>query len=230
MKQEERKEKSKEEIYQAALEEFGTYGYDNVSIEQICNRHGISKGMMYHYYKGKDDLFLASVSRVFKDLNDYLESKLPDFKEMDSIEAIKSFLMARECFFQTREREKTLFECAIFHHPRPLASQLDEARMQVKELNKSFILAQTDKMKLRDGLVRQHVYRYLSSINYAQTDKMKLRDGLVRQHVYRYLSSINYLFQDLLRNYEDGKELSIHDMLSSAGELLSMMLFGVIDR
>ena len=53
MKQEERKEKSKEEIYQAALEEFGTYGYDNVSIEQICNRHGISKGMMYHYYKGK---------------------------------------------------------------------------------------------------------------------------------------------------------------------------------
>ena len=204
MKQEERKEKSKEEIYQAALEEFGTYGYDNVSIEQICNRHGISKGMMYHYYKGKDDLFLASVSRVFKDLNDYLESKLPDFKEMDPIEAIKSFLMARECFFQTREKEKTIFECAIFHHPRKLASQLDEARMQVKELNMSFIIA--------------------------QTDKMKLRDGLDRQHVYRYLSSINYLFQDLLRNYEDGKELSIHDMLSSAGELLSMMLFGVIDR
>ena len=117
MKQEERKEKSKEEIYQAALEEFGTYGYDNVSIEQICNRHGISKGMMYHYYKGKDDLFLASVSRVFKDLNDYLESKLPDFKEMDSIEAIKSFLMARECFFQNskkrRKYEKISYCCYI---------------------------------------------------------------------------------------------------------------------
>ena len=107
-------------------------------------------------------------------------------------------------FFSEKGTGKTLFECAIFHHPRPLASQLDEARMQVKELNMSFIIA--------------------------QTDKMKLKEGLNRQHVYRYLSSINYLFQDLLRNYEDGKELSIHDMLSSAGELLSMLLFGVIDR
>ena len=67
MKQEERKEKSKEEIYQAALEEFGTYGYDNVSIEQICNRHGISKGMMYHYYSSKDQLFLLCVERTCSD-------------------------------------------------------------------------------------------------------------------------------------------------------------------
>ena len=36
MTQKERQERSREEIYQAALEEFGTYGYDKVNMERIC--------------------------------------------------------------------------------------------------------------------------------------------------------------------------------------------------
>ena len=46
MTQKERQERSRKEIYQAALEEFGTYGYDKVNMERICGNHGISKGMM----------------------------------------------------------------------------------------------------------------------------------------------------------------------------------------
>ena len=48
MTQKERQERSREEIYRAALEEFGTCGYDRVNMERICGNHGISKGMMYH--------------------------------------------------------------------------------------------------------------------------------------------------------------------------------------
>ncbi len=36
MTQKERQERSRKEIYQAALEEFGTYGYDKVNMERIC--------------------------------------------------------------------------------------------------------------------------------------------------------------------------------------------------
>ena len=53
MTQKERQERSRKEIYQAALEEFGTYGYDKVNMERICGNHGISKGMTYHYYSNK---------------------------------------------------------------------------------------------------------------------------------------------------------------------------------
>lgn len=50
MTQKERQDRSKEEICRAAMEEFGTLGYDKVTMERICGNHGISKGMMYHYY------------------------------------------------------------------------------------------------------------------------------------------------------------------------------------
>ena len=73
MTQQERQQRSREEIYQAALEEFGAHGYDGTTVEQICRRHGISKGMMYHYYAGKDELFLLCVERTFQALRDHLE-------------------------------------------------------------------------------------------------------------------------------------------------------------
>ena len=45
-------------IFQAALAEFYTQPYDTVTMDRICSRHGISKGMMYHYFSSKDELFL----------------------------------------------------------------------------------------------------------------------------------------------------------------------------
>lgn len=73
MTQEERKRRSREEIYRVALEEFGTYGYEQVTMERICTRHNISKGMMYHYYANRDQLYLSCVERTFGDLKTYLE-------------------------------------------------------------------------------------------------------------------------------------------------------------
>ncbi len=64
MTQKERQERSKREILEAAMEEFGTRGYDAVTMEGICGGHGISKGMLYHYYPNKDAL--PSVLRQYQ--------------------------------------------------------------------------------------------------------------------------------------------------------------------
>ena len=67
MTQKERQERSREMIYQAALQEFGTYGYDGVNMEGICGRHGISKGMMYHYFFPEGTTcFCLCVDRTFR--------------------------------------------------------------------------------------------------------------------------------------------------------------------
>ena len=46
MKQKERQERSRKEIFQAAMEEFGSNDYDKVTMESICTSPEISKGMM----------------------------------------------------------------------------------------------------------------------------------------------------------------------------------------
>lgn len=50
-----RKERS-QTIMATALEEFATHGYENTSISMIAKKAGVSKGLMYNYFKSKEDL------------------------------------------------------------------------------------------------------------------------------------------------------------------------------
>lgn len=102
MTQKERQERSRHEIYCAALEEFGTQEYDRVSMEQICSRHGISKGMMYHYYSNKDELFLLCVQETFQMLREHVEREAAALDGQDASCAIKAYFVIRENFFRSR--------------------------------------------------------------------------------------------------------------------------------
>jgi len=60
------RESSKERIEHAALELFAQKGYGNTSISQIAKAAGISKGLMYNYYEGKEALLGAIVQKSFE--------------------------------------------------------------------------------------------------------------------------------------------------------------------
>ena len=57
MKQEEKSKKSVERILTAALQEFGQHDYFSASINNICRNGEISKGMLFHHFKNKEELF-----------------------------------------------------------------------------------------------------------------------------------------------------------------------------
>ena len=42
-----------------ALAEFARQGYGASSVNAVCSEQGISKGIIYHYFKTKDALYLA---------------------------------------------------------------------------------------------------------------------------------------------------------------------------
>ena len=50
-------DEKREEILEAAGEEFADKGYERASINQIIKRAGISKGSLYYYFEDKADLF-----------------------------------------------------------------------------------------------------------------------------------------------------------------------------
>ncbi len=50
-------------ILGAALDEFASYGFNAASLNRIIDAAGISKGSMYYYFDGKEDLY-AHVAHV----------------------------------------------------------------------------------------------------------------------------------------------------------------------
>lgn len=47
----------KQELKKAALVEFGDYGYDQASLNNILKNANISKGTFYYHFKDKEDLY-----------------------------------------------------------------------------------------------------------------------------------------------------------------------------
>jgi len=52
-----------EAILRAARDEFAAHGFHDASLNRVIETAGISKGSMYYYFDGKEDLF-AHVTRV----------------------------------------------------------------------------------------------------------------------------------------------------------------------
>lgn len=50
--------KKQKRILNAALKEFAQKGYDDASTNQIVKEAGISKGLLFHYFNNKKELFL----------------------------------------------------------------------------------------------------------------------------------------------------------------------------
>ena len=92
MKQRERQERSKNGIIEAAFEEFTEKGYDAATMDGIC-LHGISKGMLYHYFSNKDELFMTCFGIVFTGLQSYIEEHKQSIRIEPAFEAIKSYYM-----------------------------------------------------------------------------------------------------------------------------------------
>jgi len=75
-----RKEDRPDEITQAALAAFAENGYSATRVDEVAKRAGVSKGLLYLYFKTKEDLFKA-VIRSF--LSPRIEALIGNIEETE---------------------------------------------------------------------------------------------------------------------------------------------------
>jgi AcrR family transcriptional regulator len=71
------KDERKNQIFVSALKLFASRGLAGTKISDIAQDAGFSQGLVYHYFKSKDDIYTALINRAFTNLNkalDYLEN------------------------------------------------------------------------------------------------------------------------------------------------------------
>ena len=205
MTQRERQEHAKKTIFQAALAEFGAQPYDPVTMDRICSRHGISKGMMYHYFSSKDELFLLCVKELFQSLQAYIQEESTQIQKENSHAAIRQYFMLRERFFAREPAWEVIFESAMVHMPEHLRADILELRRPVREMNRRFL---------------QEVIA-----------EMSLRPAVKAEHAARYLESLECVFRRILEQYcAKDDPTDARSMLAAAEEVLDMLLLGILKR
>ena len=83
------KKQRESQIMEAAMKVFTQKGYANARMDDIVKEAGLSKGAIYHYYKGKRDLILALIehweTQTFPDF--YIKSE----KDLSASDALRNF-------------------------------------------------------------------------------------------------------------------------------------------
>jgi AcrR family transcriptional regulator len=70
MNQEERSERSRAQILEAALALFSSQGYRATSTREIAKRAGVSTGSVYHHFKEKETIFRELLDTYWRAIDD----------------------------------------------------------------------------------------------------------------------------------------------------------------
>jgi AcrR family transcriptional regulator len=62
----EQREKTRTCLVEAAAKVFSRRGYDKASLDEVAEEAGFTKGAVYSNFKGKEDLFLATIDAHFE--------------------------------------------------------------------------------------------------------------------------------------------------------------------
>ncbi len=65
---------TKKRIYQDGVKLIEKYGYENVTVDQIAKKAGVSVGTYYHYFQSKFDLFVE----IYRHGDEYFKMKVPE--------------------------------------------------------------------------------------------------------------------------------------------------------
>ncbi|MBN1532822.1 MAG: TetR/AcrR family transcriptional regulator [Spirochaetes bacterium] len=87
-------EEKRERIFQAAITEFASNGFNGANINTIADNAGISIGSLYKYFSSKDDLFLSIINRGYKLLDGVISEA--DLSGGDMFDKIEKLLRAAQ--------------------------------------------------------------------------------------------------------------------------------------
>lgn len=151
MKREEKNALSTQRILDAARKEFAQKGYEAASLNSICTENGLSKGIVYHYFKDKDEIYLLCVAECFDAMTAWLGER---FEALSGTieERLLGYFEARKNFFTKNPQYLGIFADAVLNPPQSLYSGIEACRARFDEQNISFLSDLMSGEKLRDGL------------------------------------------------------------------------------
>ena len=201
MNREEKNILTRQQIINSAIAEFGMNSYAEGSLNSICRDGKISKGIIYHYFKDKDELYLVCVAECFNKLTSFLNSEKIAFNNIEK--DIEKYLDLRHQFFKENPDFGNILTNALLQPPKHLVDQIREIKGGLDRFNTNFYEQVLKNVNLKDDISREEAIEYF----------------LVFQE------SFNYYFQN--KTYGDFRKLfDEHELKLS--KLLRIMFYGMV--
>lgn len=158
MKREEKSMLSRQKIIDSARKEFAEKGYGLSSINTICADGDLSKGILYHYFKDKDELYLLCVSTCFEGLTRVLKKSHEQLSGAPE-EALNQVFRDRLTYFSEHPMDQRLFCEAVIAPPERLAAQIGAIKAPFNHVNEEILTDILSRETLRGEYTLDEVIR-----------------------------------------------------------------------
>lgn len=196
MKKAEKTELTVSKILEAATKEFGANGYAGGTVNNICKR-GINKGLIYHNFKDKDDLYLACLDNSCKKFVMFIE-------ESGCASDQLQYMNVRMRFFKEYPDEAHIFFEAILQPQENLRGRIQAILQPFEEINEKIYRSVVSFVTLRDGITEEDAIEYFRQMQ-------RMFNGYFSSSAYRHMAL--------------DEQIQKHEM--SLPKLLNFMLYGI---
>lgn len=153
-------------LLQAAVDEFSAHGYSGARTERIALNAGTNIRMLYHYFGGKDDLYVVVLETVLADLrHDELQLDADARPPMEGLLCIFDFVAGH---FAAHPQLRKLLAFENLNQARHLArsGRIPEMASPVLSLIRKLLARGAATGEVRTGVDALHLYVAMVSLSY----------------------------------------------------------------
>ncbi|ULL13079.1 TetR/AcrR family transcriptional regulator [Paenibacillus sp. H1-7] len=189
-----------ERILNAAMKEFAQKGYKNASTNEIVAEAGISKGLLFHYFHNKKDLYLY--------LYDYImEVIVKEFFEKIDLQQRDILARLRQCARLKMEiihKHPEMFQFALsanLEDAEEIKSKLQPRNKEILAKSYAALLEKVDTTVFKEGIDTERAVRIIfwTIEGYSNQEQQRVKSLELTEEYYERATAELDLYLEMLR-------------------------------
>ncbi|MDP4093148.1 MAG: helix-turn-helix domain-containing protein [Bacillota bacterium] len=153
-------EEKKERILNAAMKEFAQKGFDNASTNEMVKEANISKGLLFHYFGSKKELFMFLFNYSVELFSNEFYGKI-DMNERDIFELTKQSKIIKLGLINKYPGIFEFMQSAVTEASAKVKDEMDSMKNELVSAGFNKVFENIDTSKFRDSIDASKVLKVI---------------------------------------------------------------------
>ncbi|MBS4212484.1 TetR/AcrR family transcriptional regulator [Neobacillus rhizophilus] len=154
-------QEKQDRIINAAIKEFAQKGYDKASTNEIVKEAGISKGLLFHYFQNKKQLYLFLFEYSYELIADEFYKKV-DIADTDFFSRMRQAIMIKMDLLTQYPDLFNFMQEGLMEDSAEIKVEMEKKKKELIDINFGKVYEGIDLSKFRDDVDIQKILKIIT--------------------------------------------------------------------
>ncbi|MED4202765.1 TetR/AcrR family transcriptional regulator [Neobacillus mesonae] len=154
-------QEKQDRIINAAIKEFAQKGYDNASTNEIVKEAEISKGLLFHYFGNKKQLYLFLFDYCYDLIADEFFKKI-DLSEADFFSRMRQAVIIKMELLANYPELFNFLQAVYLEDSKDIKLEFEKRLQKLLEINFAKMYENIDTSKFRDDIEQEKILKIIT--------------------------------------------------------------------